>query len=239
MTIDTTQPITIPEDARFYCLLGKGKDVHNFLHLGYVDNSDNYRPLLEIGKYYDLGLKNKEKGHWLFHFIFSKLGAVIKSEHKLIRSDCDESWSKDISYSAYEITREQYLHFLEILRAINQEQMQSFCQQYDNFKTAEVLKKTSNIPTVKDYEKKYKAQRIFAYQPDQDDKNKFIYNYMPDVHSKALTAEAIQNTQVLSISHTCRHTVLSFLSEVRKKGQEKSLPAHISSQFFVPYSCKT
>lgn len=235
--INTKAPVCVPENAKFYCLLGKGTglDLHNFMHLGYVDENGEQKTLLEIGKYYDFGLKCGEQ-NWLASFLFSKVGSVIKNENKMLRKQCDENISKDISYSAYEITRDQYLHFLGILRSIDQEQTETLLYHH-KLLAEEAQRNASQAPSFEEMARQYYFKRLFAYQPTGE--NEFSYLPVSNWTFKERHTQSERSSQYLSIKCTCRHSVLDFFEDIRTEGGYGYLKPRLSSSFFLPFSCKT
>ena len=117
-SINTINEIKIPNNAQFYCLVGKtsGLSFHSFFQMGYIDQDNNAHPLVEVGKSNDGGLMYGDTGvNARMNSIFSHTGSIIKNEKRMLRKFCFTDLFFDINYSANKISRDQYLSFITLL----------------------------------------------------------------------------------------------------------------------------
>jgi hypothetical protein len=207
-TISTVKPLIIPSNSSFYCLIGtlSGANIHTFFQMGYVDEDNKSHPLLEIGKVPDEGLKyNDGTIKAVANALFSKTGAVIKNEKRLLRESCFTDLSFEMSYSAYKINSEHYFYFLNLLKQIEISNIKFFNEQAHN---PAIIEEHNNIL----------EERLFAYIPTGNN-NEYIYdsilcwednfNLTEDITKKR--QNLVGKASELSINNTCRHTGIDFL----------------------------
>lgn len=256
--IDTTVEQIIPPQAQFFCLIGKydsPTNLHTFVHIGYVDEQGTAHTLLELGKLSDRGLKYKDEGlATLANVLTSHTGAVICSEHHQLQPYCSTQRSFPINYSAYQVTKEQYLYFLSLLKQINLEQEQLFEVQVQQRLQKEIqlgllMDTDSAIEARKKalYRSIFRQYGLWAFQPDPQTgtyRYKSInewdgpsYEHLPHV-TKQQGQEIIKRCQSLSLSNTCRHTGLDFLFALLN-GDKKAYQSNVPAWYAKGMSCRT
>lgn len=243
-TIDTTQEHHIPYDTKFYCLIGKKNGLmngHTFFHMGFVNSDGHAIPLLEIGKISDLGARQNESiPNILCNALFSHTGAIIHNEYHLLRRDCWINMTFDINYVAFEVTLNQYLYFLGILKEIDQQQVQ-LCDELANQLMQQNLSEQKLAEEKqKIYQTVFPHGRLRAYQP-YFDTNIFHYEVIEAwenqnnlFYNPALIVQALS----LSCANTCRHTGIDFLTEVLGHNIQSNSQL-LPSQYFMPFHCQT
>ncbi len=248
---NTLAEVEVPAKASFYCLIGKkvGLDVHTFFHMGFIDASGEAVPLLEVGKVGDLGLRFQDKAFGILcNALFSKTGALIRNEQHLLRKRCHSDLSFDITYSAYQVTRRQYLYFLGLLKDINRQQLDFFESEMDK-----LIEKEGGLGIYESHEYRAKFYNLFfpygqlnAFQPIKDSqrfqcKEIALWDTGPSFDQGIINSQSLrasEQAQSLSYSNTCRHTGVDFLMAVLG-GNHSLYPPAVSTNFINQLPCFT
>lgn len=243
---NTSLEIELQKDARFFCLIGKQDGlagIHTFFHMGAIDNTGAATPLLEIGKVGDKGTRfNENISNIYCHAAFGKTGAIIRNESHLIRQDCNTELSININYTAFEVTRTQYLYFLGILKQINHQQRDLLELSLDK---ATIEHSITSLEQLADYrallsEALFPNGELSAYQPI-DGTDRYSYRPISEWQTQAngtLFNQALKQCNSLSFFNTCRHTGIDLLNIVLNNFEDP-ISTLISSNYLMPFPCRT
>lgn len=256
MEINTTTSLKVPKQAQFYCLIAKksGINAHTFFHMGFVNDQNQSQPLLEIGKVLDGGLRyNDQFLGVLTNALFSQTGALIRNENNLLLKDCYIDIKHDINYSAYSVTKVQYLYFLGLLKQVDAEQRQLFQKNIDKIIAKEiqygyVSNETLSIQKCQQklLRQLYRRNFIKAFMPVDNDGN-YQYQEIAQWQNQTETLELnlkqqhnklIHDAQHLSLTNNCRHTGLDFLNAIFNNDFDK-YNQNVSKCFLSAMPCLT
>ena len=243
---DTSLEIELSKDARFFFLLGRQDGltgIHTFFHMGAIDKTGAATPLLEIGKVGDRGIRfNENISNIYCHAAFGKTGAIIRNEGHLIRQDCNTDLSININYTAFEVTKTQYLFFLGILKQINQQQRDLLGHSLDKATIKHSIHSPEQLANYQALFNKalFPNGELSAYQPiDGTDR----YSYRPISQWQTPSngyrfKQTINQCNSLSFFNTCRHTGIDLLNIVLDSF-ESPASTLISSSYLMPFPCRT
>ncbi|QMT60847.1 hypothetical protein [Legionella sp. PC997] len=237
MTLENTvdvkidQSIVIDKNSEFFIAIAK-KGVHSFIMLGVMVDGEP-KLLAKVGKG---NIIDKSFGSSCVQQ-FTLFGKMVGSHSDAVLLDEGLGGTNnfpEISYQAYAISFDQYLEFLEITRAIHQEQL-DFYKNRPN-PTGEYKKMTFPERGV------YKLREgIHCYIPEEEEtlgkitlKYKEIGTFKQQSAQDAkLRQDIIDESKEIHSSNTCRTTARSLLNYTLH------YPANVSSLFTIDFNYKT
>lgn len=254
LPMDTTLPKEIPADSQFYCLIGmpdSSLNNHSFIHVGYLDRFGRAHPLVEVGKLIDAGeQKPKVDCSLLANIVSNRAQGRVLSENRSLRTDFDHQHDFQLNYSGYEITREQYLHFLGLLKIINKDLLDRARKLADKAYAAMPIYEEET-----EFERVVKQEILRQQYADRYVIKAFVpvgegnwYEYLPvssyDGHYSQMAkgnedlSKLRKRAGAFALDNTCRHTSIDLLDYLLR-GDKQSYQNNVSSFFKIGMPCHT